>query len=110
MKQLILTLLLINISFTVLGQRDMPKGPVTTAEQETAERNHECVHRNTYTVDQRLKFYPFSRAKQIKLVFFNTGAVFGEHLPLKNDTVDYSKLNEIKVLSNKQRDQLTDII
>lgn len=107
MKQQILILLFIGVSFTVLAQYNKPH-PITAAEEKAEERNHECVHRNKYPVTERSKFYPFNEAKQIKLVFFNNS--FFDHLPLKNDTVDYSKISEIVTLNNEQTNRLTDII
>ncbi|HEY4322514.1 MAG TPA: hypothetical protein VGN20_00975 [Mucilaginibacter sp.] len=111
MKKLILILSLINISFTVLGQRHTPSNATAeAAEEKAAEKNDECVHRNKYSVVQRSQFYPFSNAMQIRLVFFKNTPDFDNRLPLKNDTVDYSKLLKIKALNKDQIAKLTDIM
>jgi hypothetical protein len=112
MKNLIVTLLSCLLYIAVSAQKTHPKLRLSTpAEEKIAERNNECVHRNTYTTSQRNKFYPFSTATQIRFVSFHeTTRRVIDHLPIKYGSVDYSKLLEIKTLNKQQRDELTDIL
>jgi len=70
-----------------------------------------------YTLQQRLSFYPFNKSNQIKLVSFgeqqDTQNIRGPikfGLPILNDTVCFQRLDQIKVLTPKQIDTLTDIL
>ncbi|GAC1303130.1 MAG: hypothetical protein NVSMB24_08660 [Mucilaginibacter sp.] len=110
-KGIFLILLFTVLSHAGFSQKFMPTYRRPTAKEERiAERNHKCVHRNKYSTEQRLKFYPFNKAVQIKLVSFDDSTAFVSRLPLINDTVDYSKLRETIALTKKQTAQLTDIL
>jgi hypothetical protein len=94
---------------------------------------NDCVFTNKYTVAQRLKRYPFSKAIKILAVSYDgtgepnteitingdtldavTHKKYNEHKPhglhFKNDTLDYTSLFEIKRLSAKQINKLTNIM
>jgi hypothetical protein len=110
LKRFGLAFVLIAVSSVVYAQDHLRLRPPTAEEGRIAERNHSCVHRNTYTAEQRLSFYPFNRAKQVRLVSFLDSTANENALPLKNDTVDYRRLIEIKTLDKAQIDKLTDIM
>jgi hypothetical protein len=69
-----------------------------------------------FTTPQRKAFYPFSKASHLKLVSFrqqeNTdkrkAAIWG--LPILNDTICFSRLDQVIELTPAQTDTLTDII
>lgn len=67
--------------------------------------NHKCVKLPKKSFSTILKKYPFDRTSQIKLVSFK-----GFKLTIENDTVCLSKLNEIKTLTLRQIDTLTNIM
>ena len=68
-------ILLITIPTVVIGQlrplSSPPKKPPTEKQMHEDETNHNCLHRNKYTPAQRLQFYPFNKAVQVKLVAFD---------------------------------------
>lgn len=68
-------------------------------------KNHTCVRKSTTSFSARIKKFPFNQVAQIKLVSFK-----GHQIPILNDSVDYSKLEEVKTLNLRQIDSLTDII
>jgi adenylate cyclase class IV len=68
-------------------------------------QNHKCVNLPKKTFSTILKKYPFNKTAQIKLVSFK-----GFKLPIENDTVCFSKLYEIKTLTLRQIDSLTNIM
>ena len=67
--------------------------------------NHKCVNLPKKSFSTILKKYPFSKTAQIQLVSFK-----GFKLPFENDTVCFSKLNEVKTLTLRQIDSLTSIM
>lgn len=76
--------------------------------------NHGCKEKNTFTAEQRRKFYPYNKAVKIQAVSFdgysNGKGLLIERLPIKHDTVCYSQLKEIVTLTQAQTDSLTDIV
>jgi hypothetical protein len=79
---------------------------------EMEEKNRNCSFRASYTAIQRLKFYPFNQAKEIKIVSFenlDSGMVEGT-LPMSKGSVDLTKLKEAESLSHVQIDQLTNLL
>src|ERR1035437_7359729 len=118
-----LTILIFIAAFSITANGQMkrlppPKAPTKKSSAIEA-RNHKCIHINKYSTGQRLLFYPFSKAVQVKLVSFDLkpdslGMIRllngGDSLPMKHGMVDYSKLVEIKVLTKSQIDSLTDIL
>jgi len=110
---------LIFLAVSTFGQtQEISKPPsAPTRKSEMIDRkNKECVHRLRFNLTQRLQFYPFNRAMQIKAVSFdnkpdsNGVTVPNGRLPTNNDTIDYSQLDEIKILTRRQIESLTDIL
>jgi hypothetical protein len=85
---------------------------LTKIEEEIDERNKNCFYQNKYTAEERLQFYPFNKAAEIKLVAFDKAEslIMGGKLPMKKGSVDYSRLKEIKAITKNQIDSLTDIL
>lgn len=69
--------------------------------------NPACVYKKKYSPAKRLTFYPFNAAASIKLVSFR---YHKNDCPVKSDSVITDSLIEIKELSKKQIDSLTDIL
>jgi hypothetical protein len=113
-RQIIFITLLI-LTQSVCGQKTknnlakIPPGIPTKKELETEERNHNCIKRVNRTFTARLKNYPFNISTQIQFVSFIDSTSIGDSLPRLNDTICYSKLKEVKTLTFKQVDKLTDI-
>jgi hypothetical protein len=70
-----------------------------------------------YTLTQRLAFYPFAKASSVQFVSFGLLMDSTERkvesnykIPLKNDSIDYTKMDQVKSLTLKQIDTLTDIL
>lgn len=74
--------------------------------------NYHCEHRNIYSRKQRLKFAPFNRTKDIRLISFVTSSdtIFSEYLPVENHALDTSRVKEMLALNEAQIDSLTDIL
>jgi len=67
--------------------------------------NHKCVKLPKKSLSTILQKYPFNKTAQIQLVSFK-----GHNLPVENDTVCFSKLNETKALTFSQIDSLTNVM
>ena len=70
-----------------------------------------------YSLQKRLSFYPLNKSSQIKIVSFGLHLDSIQRkceenykLPMLDDTICYSKLDEIKSLTLNQIDTLTDIL
>jgi len=77
----------------------------------------ERSNKTKYSLQKRLSFCPFNECSQIKLVSFglkldsNQRKVEDNYkLPTLNDSVFFSRLDEVKTLSKKQIDTLSDIL
>lgn len=113
----IATFLLIQITF---GQKTTATKPkirhATEKEQEFNDRSNDCIKHTTRSFTERLKNYPFNIAAQIQLVSFKHNTAddkfdgYKDSLPRNNDTICYSKLNEIRNLTYTQVDKLTDVL
>jgi hypothetical protein len=119
------TLLFMKTTFIILacvltsclthGQK-LPGRHATKNEQELMDKSQDCARVKSVPLAERLKHYPFDRAKDVKLVSFKSSydSAFGEYyedsLPRKNDTVCFSKMFEIITLTPSQVDTLTDLI
>jgi hypothetical protein len=122
MKKSIMTLLLLQVLVNSYGQiNNMAKNPPgipTKKELDEERRNHNCIRRYKKTFSTRLKNYPFNKASQIRLISYlaqpvskdNPDRLSRSGIPIENDTICYSKLEEIKNLTLKQIDTLTDIL
>lgn len=122
MFQHLLTILFLSFCGNSFAQMVVEKPPKKTPkfskqQIKIEEQNHDCLHRNRYNLMERLNFYPFNKASKIQLVSYDkkddTNKVrmeVGNELPIANDTICYSQLDEIKTLSNSEIDSLTDIL
>jgi hypothetical protein len=70
-----------------------------------------------YTLQKRISFYPFNKSAQIKIVSFGLQLDSNQRqeeknykLPILNDTICFSKLDQIISLNLSQADTLTDIL
>jgi len=124
MKTLLIFCLAI-FSIPALAQRKPWPRLMRTAETKLEKYNCQCVHRNTYTAKQRLKFYPFNKAAKIQLISFYNGAepnrevrigddtstyVFKWKYPFNNNKIDTSKFFETIVLNKAQINKLTSLL
>ena len=66
-----------------------------------------CYHNGHLSALQRRQIFPFNQAENIKIISFHSK--LGK-TPIQNDTIITSKVIEIKTLSEKQINQLTDIL
>lgn len=66
-----------------------------------------CYHNGHLSKSQRRQIFPFNQAESVKIISFH--AKLGR-TPIQNDTIITSKVIEIKTLTEKQIDQLTDIL
>jgi len=131
---LLLIVLAVNAVFAQGKKRRQPLLPPTIAEQKAFSYHNDCVHRNTYTTAQRLKFYPFNKAAKVILVSFygplpnmepvdtvpNYKPLHGFKLPgldtvgklkypFEKKQIDYSAFMEQVTLTKTQVNKLTDI-
>ena len=67
---------------------------------------NECFNTNKYDRLQRLKIYPFNRAKTIQVISFKDE----RRIPVNKQEIDYSKVSESHVLDPNQIDELTNIL
>jgi hypothetical protein len=84
-----------------------PPSPDTYSKKELAQdrKNHNCTHKTYTSFSKRLKNYPFNKVAQIKLVSFE-----GFQIPKIGDSICLEKISEIKTLSLRQIDTLTDVL
>jgi hypothetical protein len=114
-RQIIFIALLI-LTHSAYGQKTknnlakIPPGIPTKKEMEAEERNHNCVKRINLSFTARLKNYPFNISTQIQFVSFIDSNSIESSLPRLNDTICYSKLQEVKTLIFTQVDKLTNIL
>ena len=73
-----------------------------------------CIERFKLTPEQRLKKYPFNKARQIQLVSFSQKEDNSEYIlasvPIINDTLCMSNVTGIANLTKSQINKLTDIL
>ncbi|MEO6521745.1 MAG: hypothetical protein ABIN91_08705 [Mucilaginibacter sp.] len=129
LKKAALILVFLLPLFSAFGQRKLPRWhEPTKAETELAEYNAQCVHRNKYSAAQRLRFYPFNKAVQVKLVAFYglsdpNVQVFVDSVaqkapkkinywkyPFNGNETDTTQFIEVKLLNKVQVNKLTDIL
>ena len=79
--------------------------------QGVGKQNYDCVKRYNYSVTARLKNYPFNVSSGIQIVSFKENdSRDKDSLPRQNDTICYSRLYEVQMLTYSQVDRLTDIL
>jgi hypothetical protein len=66
-----------------------------------------CVHRNIYSLDLRLKKYPFNIADTVKLVSFR---YHNNNYPIQKGHITSDSLIEEKILNSEEIGNLTDIL
>ena len=66
-----------------------------------------CYHNGHLSKSQRRQIFPFNQAESVEIISFHSK--LGK-TPIQNDTIITSKVIEIKTLTEKQIDQLTDIL
>lgn len=66
-----------------------------------------CYHNGHLSKNERRQIFPFNQAASVKIISFHSK--LGK-TPIQNDTIVTSKTIEIKPLTEKQIDQLTDIL
>jgi hypothetical protein len=113
----ILIISVLALTQTVLGQLTPYPGkprlePFSEKEILKEEDNKNCIHKLTLNELQRLKFYPFNIAKEIKLISFGDrdSDEIGGRLPIDNGQINYNEAREVISLSKSQIDSLTDIM
>ena len=108
MKTFLLSLFIFSFAHPSFGQGKSTKKS-TKPKEITA-----CIDRFNLTPEQRLKKYPFNKARQIQLVSFSQKEDTSEYIlasvPIKNDTLSLSKVKGIAKLTKSQIDKLTDIL
>lgn len=120
MKRQLVFIVLLILAQTIYGQKDnsgkVPPRPPTKKEMEAEAKNHHCIKNNIISLAERLKKYPFNVATQIQFVSFGAGVYLSDRQILKrdsspriNDSILYSRLNEMKIITHFQIDQLTDL-
>jgi hypothetical protein len=76
-------------------------------------RNQECKVKNKYSLDERLKNYPFGAATEIRLVSFShrpDTAIVEYSLPETDGKADLSRMTESVTLDKGRIDSLTHIL
>ncbi|WP_231425886.1 MULTISPECIES: hypothetical protein [Pedobacter] len=134
MKILILSIILsICGTITIAQTKNKAKiYPPTEEEGDVLEKRWDCMLRNTYSVSDRLKIFPFSKYKKVVLVSFEPQEIIPDDLvdvngspalspqnylkdsigyfPVKNKRFYKIKALETKVLSKKEIEKLTNIL
>lgn len=109
-----LTLLFVFLPCILLGQQKKklhpPPPPPTEADYRIWKKRNQCFNSGKYNAEQRRAFFPFSTAITVKLISFNNGEDYITPIAANNFKVDYTKVNENKILSNAGIDSLTDIL
>lgn len=107
--RLIIFMMSILSVFEAAGQNKKLKNEFlepTPREELHHELANECFNSHKYNRLQRLKIYPFNKAKEIKLISFKAD----DFIPVKNKNIDYSRVNESQLLNPGQTDELTNIL
>ena len=99
-------LLFICITFSSLSFGQKKKYPDPPPHFTRISRNNSVK----FTLQKRISLYPFSESVQIKIVSFGSQLEGDYKLPRLNDTICFSKLDEIRSLTFSQIDTLTDIL
>lgn len=92
-----------------VGQR-FSNGPLTKRQEKRESENHNCVETTAYSLEERMRFYPFDKAVLIRIVSFDSGDSALIHtLPMKDGEIDFTRIKEEKTLNKEQLDGLTNI-
>jgi hypothetical protein len=120
MKELKLLLLFFLLCSTAIvaqrKKRDAPPPPPPPRRFKIfyKRENSNCGKKHHHSAEKRMSNYPFALTTNIKLVSFKpTPCGFSDkcyELPIKNDTICFSKLHEVKTLSLKDINELTNLL
>lgn len=66
----------------------------------------ECFFINKYTKTERLRLYPFNKAKRVELISFKEDG----YIPVKNKVINKQRVLEKAVLDSQQTDSLTSLL
>jgi hypothetical protein len=91
---------LLLISIQVYGQKKNVGPP--------ADYDLQCVYKKKYPDSARMKFYPFNKAAEVKLVSFRYQSY--DTIPVSRNSVKSDSLVEVKLLSKAGLNTLTDIL
>jgi len=78
--------------------------------QNEATADEACINHNKYSAKQRLKFYPFNRAKKVALISYKDAAVEAELYATKNKLPDLEQADKVVVLNSQEVNGLTNTI
>ncbi len=94
-----------------------PPSPDDTAKYREYLKQSDCVYDGKLDAKERLKKFPFNKAKKIMIVSFpaqfhkvSNDTLFTEKIPLRNEQIDFNEFKEIITLNKIQIDSLTDIL
>ena len=115
MPKLLLFSLMLLSYFISIGQHQIISGKprkLTRKEITDDEKNQNCFYHHKYSALQRLKFFPFNQAKEIRLVSFAQpdSIITGGEITMNKGIVDISKLKESRVISHADINILTDLL
>lgn len=110
MKHIFFFLILFIFSTNLSGQKNnsQTKPPVPPGKQEM--NSHKCIHKNKLSFSSRVKMYPYNKTGQVQFVSFKDMRLISLTDTMVDFDTAYSKLTEVKTLTLKQIDALTDII
>lgn len=118
MKRIICISIILLFSLNTFAQKSKTENrpPPPPRNDKKERQNHNCAKNRNESLEVRLKNFPFSKYSEIKLVSFQPQKdKYGDMImsnygvPIANDTICYSRLEEVKTLSHSQIDTLTDI-
>ena len=69
-----------------------------------------CINHNKYSIEQRLRFYPFNRAEDVALISYRDAAVEAELYAAKNKLPDLGQADNMVVLDRQEINDLTNTI
>lgn len=95
-------------TFIFLGQCKSARSSITEPPSpKDVNSNPKCYHNGKLTSIERNQIFPFCDADKIKIISFKSQ--LGK-TPIENDTIFSAKTTETIILSEVQKDQLTDIL
>ena len=100
MKKHLIQVLLILLQSSSFGQ-------IRSPEEIKDSINHQCTHRNNFTIAERLRNYPFNSSKQVKLASISSS--LGDDF-LRAGKINLALLKEVTTLDSIQINYLTDIL
>jgi hypothetical protein len=83
-----------------------------TSKSKVLNKKGNCTFTNKYSLTERLNFYPFNKAIEVKIVSFkHKNFDKGQYTArlTENNKIDYRRIDEIKTLNTTQIDSLTNL-